>query len=112
MKRTLTLLKNKIEIQSCKVTLETKKEEFKLERKVAVDITNSKCIDNYSNDNGIIVFNEDLYGYYLDWKEYEKLKSKKKIKEEDEDQFMDDITTDIVDTVINHINTEKKSTSN
>lgn len=104
MIRNLKLEEFDIVANACIVHEATKEKDFDIEKIVSVNLKNSKGLELTSGDFGIAIYNEDKFGLYLNWKDYEKLKITLKISEEEYDQFLDNITANLVDSVIKYIN--------
>ena len=104
MTRNLKLEKHNVYANACIAINETKDKAFTIDRITAVDLRGSKCIQTMTDDFGMVVYNENMHGFYVSWKEYETLQKELNIAEEEYEAFLDDFTADLVDTVINYIN--------
>lgn len=108
MKREIKLLKHNLVIKACIAHESTKEKDFDITVVSAVDLTNSKCLQLMNGDFGMAVYNENYFGFYLSWKDYEKLQEELKITEEGYEDFLMDITADLVDSVIEYVNDSKR----
>jgi hypothetical protein len=95
--------KYKIYANACIVIYTREKEIFTIERVTAVNLKDSKCLQTMTNDKGIVVYNENDYGFFVNWKDYEEFKKKLKIKEDECEEFLDNFIDDLINTVIDHI---------
>lgn len=108
MKREIKLLKHNIFAKACIVIEATKDKDFDIERISAVDLTGSKSLQAMTGDFGMAVYNENNFGFYTSWKDYEELQEKLKITEEGYEEFLDNFTADLVDSVIEYVNDSKR----
>lgn len=108
MIREFKLEKHDLTIKACITKDQTKDSDFKIERIAAVDLSNSKSIEILNNDYGMAVYNEFGFGFCLSWKDFEAFQEAQKIQEEQYEEFLDNITSDLVDSVIKHVNDLKK----
>jgi len=88
--------------KACVMHEESEDTENHIERIVAVNIKGSISLQAMTGDFGIVVYNENMLGFFIDWKDYESLRKELNIHEEDID-FLDNITSDLIDSVINNI---------
>jgi len=99
--KTIILDKYEIEAHPCRTLFFREKETCVINRVTAVDLYGSKCLEINSSDNGIVVLNENNYGFFITWDEYKELRKTLDVKGDDEfDDFLDMVITDLVDTVI------------
>ena len=99
--KTIKLDKYEIEAYPCRVLFFREKETCVINKVAAVDLHGSKCLEMNSSDNGIVVLNEDNYGFFITWDEYEELRKTLDVKGDDKfDDFLDMVITDLVNTII------------
>ena len=99
--KTIMLDKYEIKAHPCRVLFSREKEACIINRVTAVDLYGSKCLEVNSGDNGIVVLNENNYGFFIAWKDYKDLRKTINIEGDDEfDNFLDMVIADLVDTVI------------
>lgn len=108
MTREIKLEKHDLVARACIAHEPTKDKDYDIERVSAVDLTDSKCLQTMTGDFGMAVYNENMFGYYLSWKDYEALQEKLKITEEHYEEFLDNVTSDLIDSIINYVNELKK----
>jgi len=99
--KAIILDKYEIKALPCKILFFREKETCVINRVAAVDLHGSKCLEINSSDNGIVVLDENNYGFFITWDEYKELRKALKIKGDDEfDAFLDMVIADLVGTVI------------
>lgn len=104
MIRNLKLEKFDITANACITFEPTKDKDYDIERITAVDLIGSKSLQTMSGDFGMAIYNENKFGFYISWKDYEDLQKKLTITEDKHEEFLNNITSDLVDSVINYIN--------
>lgn len=76
----------------------------KVEKITAVDLRNSKYLKSLINDTGLIVYNEDNYGFFVSWKEFEVIEQGPNISEDNYEKILSDFNFIFIKMVVNHIN--------